>query len=58
MDQKTECCGRCKWSERDKKFKEDYICVNDESEHCADWVEYEDYCDNFEEREPAKRRKK
>ena len=33
------CCGTCKYGHYDKM--QGYVCVNDESEYIADFVEYE-----------------
>lgn len=47
-----ECCGNCKYHHNDEAmFPEDYICVNDASEHCADWTDKNDYCYQWEGRE-------
>jgi hypothetical protein len=40
-------CGTCKWHSRDG---EDWICVNGDSDHRADWTGYDDTCDEWEER--------
>lgn len=47
----NECCGNCRYHKNDDTFPEDYICVNDASEHCADWTDYKDYCYEWEGRE-------
>lgn len=44
-----ECCGTCKWHSKDELG--DWLCVNDESEYCADWTEYSDSCEEWESRE-------
>ena len=44
----NECCGTCKWHVKDELG--DWICVNDESENCADWTEYNDSCEEWEAR--------
>ena len=44
----NECCGTCKWHVKDESG--DWICVNGESENCADWTEYTDSCEEWEAR--------
>lgn len=45
-----KCCETCKYH-----YHEDIdngcICVNDQSEYCADWTEHSDSCEEWEERE-------
>lgn len=48
MDKK--CCGNCKYHKYEN-ISQGYVCVNDTSEFVADWTEYNDYCDEWEERE-------
>lgn len=44
-DKKT--CVNCIWyCLEDITFG--HVCVNDQSTHCADWVEEDDYCPHFE----------
>ena len=47
MNEVKKRCVDCLW-----RCYEDitcgYVCVNDQSAHCADWVEEEDYCPHFE----------
>ena len=40
------CCGTCKYSTYDKV--QGYVCVNDESEYVADFVEFDHVCDDWE----------
>lgn len=58
MEEVKECCKTCSYFERDSHFKNDYFCVNDKSEHVADWVEPDDYCTAYEFKKPEKRRKR
>ena len=44
---KEQCCGTCKWNAYDKQFK-DFVCVNANSEHCADFITYEHKCEEWE----------
>lgn len=46
-----ECCGTCKYYERDFWYNEDWLCVNERSEYVADWTDYDHCCDEYEERE-------
>lgn len=50
-DYNNEICGTCKWHKPDEVFPSDWVCVNADSENCADYTEYEDTCDHWEERE-------
>lgn len=40
-------CKNCEWCELDPMGD---ICVNDESEYCAEWVWQDTVCDYWEER--------
>jgi hypothetical protein len=42
-----QCCGTCYWARRDHLG--DYICVNDSSDNCTDYVEYKDTCEEWED---------
>ena len=44
------CCGMCKWHQYDE-YGRDWVCVNGESEYCADFTGYSDCCEEYEERE-------
>ena len=50
MDDKAQICGTCKWHYREI-VSDGWICVNDDSEHCTDFTDYEHTCENWEERE-------
>lgn len=43
------CCGSCIYSSYDSD--NGYMCVNDESEYCTDFVEGEFCCIDFQEKE-------
>ena len=45
----NKCCGTCEWSMYDKV--NGYVCTNGESDYVADFVEYEHFCDEYEEKE-------
>lgn len=45
-----KCCGTCKYH-RHEDIDDGWVCVNDRSEYCADWTEYSDSCEAWEERE-------
>lgn len=49
------CCGNCKWHYPDGTWPDDWICTNQASDHCADWTEYEDTCEEWEARDEKKR---
>lgn len=42
----NKCCATCKW------WSDEYasVCVNDESDSLADFVEMNDSCEHWEER--------
>ncbi len=40
------CCGTCKYGHYDEM--QGYVCVNDESEYVADFVEFEHWCEEHE----------
>lgn len=48
---KEKCCGTCKYHRQDDTFKEDWVCVNADSEYRADFTDYEHVCDEWEERQ-------
>ena len=45
------CCGTCKYHLRDDYHPEDFVCCNPDSEYCSDYTEYQDSCDDYEEKE-------
>lgn len=45
MDDKT-ICGTCRYGHYDKM--QGYVCVNGDSEWCADWVEHDFSCEEWE----------
>jgi hypothetical protein len=45
-----ECCGTCRWHEHED-VSDGWVCVNGESEHVAEWTEYDFCCDKHERRE-------
>lgn len=40
-------CGTCKWHQHES-IDDGWICANDESEYCTDWTEYDDWCQDWE----------
>ena len=42
-------CGECKWHTYED-IDHGWVCTNPDSPYCADWTEYEDDCDYFQER--------
>lgn len=44
-------CVKCKWSSTDQIG--DRYCCNDESEHCADFVDKEMVCEEWESEESS-----
>lgn len=45
-----ECCGNCKYHAFES-IDSGYVCVNADSDYCSDWTEFNDACEDFEERE-------
>ncbi len=45
----SEICGNCKYHQYEEA-SQGWVCCNGESEYCADWTEYNDTCEDFEER--------
>ena len=52
FDQKAEqaCCGNCRFHEQDEEYSGDWICSNDLSDNYGDYTEYEDACEEYEQR--------
>ena len=54
MDDK--CCGTCKYKyiiHKDSCYMNN-VCFNNKSEHCADWIEYSDSCEEWERKRAMK----
>ena len=49
MTDRKECCVTCKYGSYDKT--NGYVCVNDESDYVADFVEYDYSCDFWEQKQ-------
>lgn len=49
MQDTKQCCGTCKYGSYDKT--DGYVCVNDQSEYVADFVEFDHSCDEYVEGE-------
>lgn len=45
-----QCCGTCEYH-KFENVNDGYVCVNSDSEYCADWTEYSDCCEEWEERD-------
>lgn len=50
MKEENRCCGNCIFHKPDYDFPEDYMCDNDKSDNYADWTDYENVCDQYEEK--------
>lgn len=46
---KKQCCGTCQYGSYDKM--QGYVCVNGESEHCADFTDYDHCCSEWERKD-------
>ena len=44
-----KCCGTCKWH-KFENISDGFVCVNSDSDYCADWTEYCDSCEEWEKR--------
>lgn len=44
-----KCCGTCKYHHHEN-IDDGWVCVNSDSEYVADWTEYNNWCDEWEER--------
>ena len=42
-------CGTCKWH-KFENISDGFVCVNSDSDYCADWTEYGDSCEEWEKR--------
>lgn len=45
-----KCCENCEYFQYEK-IDQGYVCVNGDSEYCADWVEPEHSCSDWEEKD-------
>ena len=43
-------CGTCRYHQHED-VDDGWVCTNAESENCADWTEYTDSCEEWEERD-------
>ena len=44
-----KCCGTCKWH-KFENISDGFVCVNSDSDYCADWTEYGDSCEEWEKK--------
>lgn len=42
----NQCCGTCKWHSFEN-ISDGWVCVNNDSDYCSDWTEYEDSCEEW-----------
>jgi hypothetical protein len=40
-----KCCGTCEYGNYDEM--QGYVCVNHASDKCADFVDYENFCEEW-----------
>ena len=45
----NKCCVTCKWH-KFENISDGFVCVNSDSDYCADWTEYGDSCEEWEKR--------
>ena len=43
----NKVCGTCYWHEHEA-MTDGWICINNKSDHCTDWTNYDDTCDEWE----------
>lgn len=44
-----KCCGNCRFARTDQE--DDWICVNDNSDYCSDFIDYLHECQDWEGRD-------
>lgn len=44
-----KCCGNCRFARTDQE--DDWICVNDNSDYCSDFIDYIHECPDWEGRD-------
>lgn len=44
-----KCCGNCRFARTDQE--DDWICVNDNSDYCSDFIDYLHECLDWEGRD-------
>ena len=49
MSEKEKICGMCDWHSHEN-ISDGWVCVNNDSDYCADWTEYNHVCDEWEAR--------
>ena len=51
MKNDEKICGTCRWAAKDPHDPgEGWVCTNDASDNCADFVGYKDECEEWEAR--------
>lgn len=54
MRDEGKTCGTCRWHHWRNEYDGDLVsgweCTNDESRYCGAWTEYDDGCEDWEER--------
>ena len=46
----NKVCGNCKYHQFEN-IDNGYVCVNPDSDNLSDWTEYDDSCEDWEEKE-------
>lgn len=49
IEKDEKCCGTCKWHKHER-IDDGWVCTNPDSHCCADWTEYNDWCQEWEDR--------
>lgn len=49
-DKMKQCCGTCAYHHFEN-ISDGWVCCNDKSDYCADWTEYGDSCEEWEEQD-------
>lgn len=45
-----QICANCKWHKHES-VDDGWVCVNADSEYCADWTDFDHSCEDWEGRE-------
>lgn len=49
MRDKEQCCGTCRHHVHEN-IDDGWVCTNPRSDYVTDWTEYDDWCEEWEER--------
>lgn len=49
MSNDEKCCGICRWHSHEY-ITDGWVCVNDQSDNCTDFTDYDHCCEEWEAR--------